>query len=291
MNSREVIGSRECDARANQSSVTMDTVNRPLSNEATARLFCVSLLVAALCFVAIFPMPYGYYVFLRWVVCVTGVALAIAFPRTGYWGVALFAVAVAILFNPIVKVPLGRDAWKWFDAGAGLLFLFFCMVLGIHRVRMSPSTPRAGNLESRLDQIAEDAAERIRKRGKPNEVDEALAALEEIGTGFDASAFGLVADRVRTLILTDPAEFGKMIRRGNPVRRWVWGAISNAAGDLAESGEFHVYRGVLNPMGPGEGLLRIFDAAADELCRLGAADSDFVARQKSAIRKNIAEVG
>jgi hypothetical protein len=117
MNSREAIGSRECDARASQSSVTMDTVNRPLSNEATARLFCVSLLVAALCFVAIFPMPYGYYVFLRWVVCVTGVALAIAFPRTGYWVVALFAVAVAILFNPIVKVPLGRDAWKWFDAG------------------------------------------------------------------------------------------------------------------------------------------------------------------------------
>lgn len=266
-------------------------MNRSLSSEATARLFCLSLLTAALCFVAIFPMPYGYYVFLRWVVLIVGIALAIALPRTGYWGVALFAAAVAILFNPIVKVPLGRDAWKWFDAGAGILFLFFCMVLGIHRVRTSSPPSSGGNLEERLDRIADDAAGRIRDRNQPSEVAEALATLKEIGTGFDPCVFDLVADRVQALILSNPTEFGAMIRRGNPVRRWVWGAISNAAGDLVESGEFHVYRGVLDPTGPGDGLLRIFDAAADEMCRLGTADADFVARQKAALRRNIADVG
>lgn len=216
-----------------------------------------------MCFVAIFPMPYGYYMFLRWAVSLTTVGMAIALPRTGYWGVAFVAVAIAILFNPIVKIPLGRDAWKWFDAGAGILFLFFCMVLAIHRIRASPSSETA----------------------------EAITVLEEIGAGFDAAAFGHVSVRVRALILTDPEEFGKMIRRGTPVRRWVWGAISNAAGDLVESGEFHIYRGVLNPIGPGDGLVRIFDAAADEMVRLNAAEPEFIAKQKASLRKNIKDVG
>lgn len=270
-----------------------------LSSEATARLFCVSLLVAALCFVAIFPMPYGYYVFLRWAVSISAVALAIALPRTGHWGVGLFAVAVAILFNPIVKVPLSRDAWKWFDAGSGILFFFFCMVLAIHRIRISSPEVHGDGPRGRLDQIAEDAAARIRKRGNAQraangnipEVTAALNILDAIGGQFDAQAFGLVAGRVRDLVQCNPGEFSRMIQRGTPVERWVWGAVSNAAGDLVESGEFHIYRGTLNPMGPGEGLVRIFDAAADKLVEFGAADAKFVAEQKAGLRRNIRDVG
>ena len=123
------------------------------------------------------------------------------------------------------------------------------------------------------------------------EVEAALRELANAANGFDAVAFGLVADRVRTTILTRPEQFAEVIQSGTPVRRWVWGAISNAAGDLVESGEFHVYRGVLNPMGPGEGLVRIFDAAADEMVRLRAAEPEFVRRQKANLRKNIKDIG
>jgi hypothetical protein len=249
-----------------------------------------------MCFVAVLPMPYSYYIFLRWAVSLAGIALVVALPRTGYWGVALLAAVAAVLFNPLVPVPLERDTWKWADASAGLLFLFFCIVLGIHHIRTSPSLTQESS-RSGLDQIADSAASRIKDRARgnggaqPTEVEDALDVLVEIAPNFDPRAFELVNKRVRASILAQPEAFSRVIRRGSPVRSWVWGAISNAAGDLLESGDFHAYRGVLDPTGPGEGLLRIFDSAADELCRLQAADAQFITRQKAALRENIATVG
>lgn len=125
----------------------------------------------------------------------------------------------------------------------------------------------------------------------PPEVAAAMRELEEAARGFDPVAFHLVSERVQATILAHPHEFAEIIRNGTAVRRWVWGAISNAAGDLAASGEFHLYRGVLNPMGPGEGLVRIFDSAADEMVRLKAAAPEFVVSQKANLRKHIRDVG
>jgi hypothetical protein len=67
--------------------------------------------------------------------------------------------------------------------------------------------------------------------------------------------------------------------------------IANTSGDMAESGQYHIYRGVLNPMGPGEDLLKIFDSAMDELVKLGDMDEKNAQEQKEAIRKNIQGVG
>ena len=60
---------------------------------------------------------------------------------------------------------------------------------------------------------------------------------------------------------------------------------------MLESGQYHIYRGVLNPMGPGEDLLKMFDATYDELVHMKAIDPGYANKQKAALRKNMKDVG
>ena len=83
-------------------------------------------IAAALCFIAMLPgMPYGFFALLR--LCVCGVAI--------YGAINLFerkserlgwaCAALAIIFNPIFKVHLGRELWWIMDGVAGL---FLCVL-------------------------------------------------------------------------------------------------------------------------------------------------------------------
>lgn len=60
---------------------------------------------------------------------------------------------------------------------------------------------------------------------------------------------------------------------------------------MLESGQYHIYRGVLNPMGPGKDLPMMFDATYDELVQMKAIASDYAEQQKAALRENIKGVG
>lgn len=65
---------------------------------------------AAMLAAALAPWAYGYYVLLRLVVCLASIAIAWRLRERG--GLLTWAfVALAILYNPIVRVPLGRDIW------------------------------------------------------------------------------------------------------------------------------------------------------------------------------------
>jgi len=52
-----------------------------------------------------------------------------------------------------------------------------------------------------------------------------------------------------------------------------------------------MYRGVLNPLGEGPDLLKLFDAAIDELTKIGALDTKRAKIEKEAIRENMKSVG
>lgn len=86
----------------------------------------VLYIVAALCLIAMLPgMPYGFFMLLR--LCVCGVSIygavklfELKSERLG-WGF----VVLAIVFNPLVKIHLGRDLWWIMDGFAGF---FLCTV-------------------------------------------------------------------------------------------------------------------------------------------------------------------
>lgn len=58
-------------------------------------------------------MPYGYYIFLRIVICIWGITAGIQASKTspGNWA-SLLAYGIAILYNPIIRIPLTRDIWQ-----------------------------------------------------------------------------------------------------------------------------------------------------------------------------------
>ena len=105
------------------------------------------------------------------------------------------------------------------------------------------------------------------------EVRTVLSLLCEAGSLFDATTFELVRSRIEKDVISRCHEYEHAIRDGTPPRLLVYTAIANTAGDCIQSGEFHLYRGYLNPMGPGKDLLNMFDAAIDELVRIGATDA------------------
>ena len=81
---------------------------------------------AAVLFVGIFPLPIGYYTFLRLVV--TAAAAYIAYQtfqtdkKSGWIWIFGF---VAILFNPLIPIYLDKEIWMVIDLAAAVLFLFY----------------------------------------------------------------------------------------------------------------------------------------------------------------------
>ncbi|MDD5007537.1 MAG: hypothetical protein PHU49_01245 [Syntrophorhabdaceae bacterium] len=127
----------------------------------------------------------------------------------------------------------------------------------------------------------------------PQEVKEALSALDEAGHRFQTEAFKMVRHMIEKSVSSNPEALISMIREsgGRTPREWVYSQIGNIAGDLLESGQYHIYRGVLNPMGPGNDLLKMFDATYDELLLLKAVDADYAKEQKAALRRGLQGVG
>jgi hypothetical protein len=132
----------------------------------------------------------------------------------------------------------------------------------------------------------------LRKLFAPKEVRTALAVLEEADYTFDTEAFRLVRSEIERTILARPADFAKAVQsEGIPPRQCVYHAISNITARHLTSGRYHVYRGVLNTLGPGPDLLRLFYAALDELVRIGAENADSARKQKASIREEMKSVG
>lgn len=83
------------------------------------RIISVVLLI-----VAIPELPYGYYVFLRWVVCASSGFTAFVSSKLEkrFWMI-LYGL-IAILFNPIVPIYLEKEIWVVID-------IIIAIVIGI----------------------------------------------------------------------------------------------------------------------------------------------------------------
>jgi hypothetical protein len=78
---------------------------------------------ALVLFAALADWPYGYYQFLRLVVCGVGIYIAVlAYHWRRIWAVWLFGIT-ATLFNPFVPVHLSKNLWQPIDVGCAALFL------------------------------------------------------------------------------------------------------------------------------------------------------------------------
>lgn len=72
--------------------------------------------------IALLPMPYGYYQFLRLVVCAATILTAIqAHRRSDQVSMAILGM-LALLYNPVFRVHLNRETWAAINVATALAF-------------------------------------------------------------------------------------------------------------------------------------------------------------------------
>lgn len=71
--------------------------------------------LAALLLICLFNMPYGYYQLVRFIALVAFSYLAYLAYTRNRPGEAFVFIGLAILFQPIVKISLGRTLWNIVD--------------------------------------------------------------------------------------------------------------------------------------------------------------------------------
>jgi hypothetical protein len=88
----------------------------------------LKLIIAVLLFVCLLDMPYGYYQFIRFFACIGFAYLAYKSNEQSNKTVTITFVILAILFQPFVKISLGRELWNIVDVIVGAVLLLSIFV-------------------------------------------------------------------------------------------------------------------------------------------------------------------
>ena len=121
-----------------ESSQQKPTVKEPDTQLKTERPHLIpALIVSIMMLIAVLPLPYGYYTFLRWATCGVGVFIAFQAYRWGrIWATWLFG-AIAVLFNPFVPIYLTKEIWQPINILCGLLLGVSTILLGESETKTS----------------------------------------------------------------------------------------------------------------------------------------------------------
>ncbi len=88
-----------------------------------------TIIVSVLLLIAILPLPYGYYTFLRWATCSMAAYIAyVSYQRGAKWLLWIF-VPIAVLFNPILPIHLSKEIWQPIDFASAIIFGVSAFVL------------------------------------------------------------------------------------------------------------------------------------------------------------------
>ena len=75
----------------------------------------IEIILAVLLLLCLAPMPYGYYQFVRFVAMVVFAVIAYRFYEEKKNQLAIVFGALALLFQPFIKVALGKAIWNVVD--------------------------------------------------------------------------------------------------------------------------------------------------------------------------------
>lgn len=81
------------------------------------------VLSIVLLLIALLPLPYGYYILLKLVICFSCIREIIIGSKDNV-DELLFFLAITILYNPIVKMPLGKAIWSIVNVLTASYFIY-----------------------------------------------------------------------------------------------------------------------------------------------------------------------
>ncbi len=82
----------------------------------------VSKISAVILLIAILPLPYGYYILLRWIVSISAIFSAWVANELGKKSWLFLMAIIALLFNPLIPIHLNKGAWVLIDLIVAILF-------------------------------------------------------------------------------------------------------------------------------------------------------------------------
>lgn len=87
----------------------------------------IRILLAILFLICLADMPYGYYQLVRFLGLFGFAVLAYHSKENNHSTAMITYICLAVLFQPIIKIPLGRQMWNLVDliVGLGLLISLF----------------------------------------------------------------------------------------------------------------------------------------------------------------------
>ncbi len=117
-----------------------------------------------------------------------------------------------------------------------------------------------------------------------------LGVLEEARYEFKQKkirTFEGIYQRIKKMVLTQKEPTNEDM---SP-RSAIYNIIASLTYEHINSGQNHMYRGVINPMGSGKDYIVIYNFAIDELMRLGELSKEEANKCKSVLKNNIQAVG
>lgn len=89
----------------------------------TTNMQSLKLILAAALIACLLPMPYGYYSLVRFVSMVVFAFLAHTYYEKKKMPLAFTFGALALLFQPFIKIALGRGLWNTVDVVVAIMLL------------------------------------------------------------------------------------------------------------------------------------------------------------------------
>jgi len=86
-------------------------------------VYKIGLGLAIALLICLFPMPYGYYQFVRFIATAIFAYFSFCFFKENKEGLGFLFAALTILFQPFIKVALGRTMWNIVDVIVAVLLI------------------------------------------------------------------------------------------------------------------------------------------------------------------------
>lgn len=74
--------------------------------------------------ICLMPMPYGYYILIRYISAIAFGVMAYDYYYQKQKKMYVITLSLALLFQPLIKLPLGRDIWYFVDIVTAIFLIY-----------------------------------------------------------------------------------------------------------------------------------------------------------------------
>lgn len=86
-----------------------------------------NILLAVALLICLLPMPYGYYILVRYISTVVFGVMAYDYFHIKQKRLYVITLSLALLFQPILKIPLGREIWNLVDVVVAIFLIYLSL--------------------------------------------------------------------------------------------------------------------------------------------------------------------